>query len=37
MAISGPPSDFWDQIDTPDGSSMRTYLDWYIRRNWRVR
>ena len=37
MAISAPPSDFWDQIDTPDGKSMRTYLDKHIRRIWSAR
>jgi hypothetical protein len=37
MAISAPPRDFWDQIDTPDGKSMRTYLARHIRRIWRAR
>ena len=37
IAISAPPSDFWDQIDTPDGKNMRAYLDRHIRRIWRTR
>lgn len=37
MAISAPPSDFWDRIDTPDGKNMRTYLNRHIRRIWSVR
>ena len=37
MAISAPPSDFWDRIDTPDGKNMRTYLDRHIRRIWSAR
>ena len=37
MAISAPPRDFWDQIDTPDGKNMRTYLDRHIRRIWSTR
>lgn len=37
MAVSAPPRDFWDQIDTPDGKNMATYLDRHIRRIWRVR
>ena len=37
MAISAPPRDFWDQIDTPDGKNMKTYLDRHVRRIWRVR
>ncbi len=37
MAISAPPSDFWDQIDTPDGKNMQIYLDKHIRRIWRMR
>ncbi len=34
MAISAPPSDFWDQIDTPNGKNMETYLNRHIRRIW---
>lgn len=37
MVISAPPSDFWDQIDTPDGKNMKTYLDRHIRRIWSAR
>lgn len=37
MAISAPPSDFWDRIDTSDGKNMKTYLDRHIRRIWSVR
>lgn len=37
MAISFPPSDFWDRIDTPDGKNMQVYLDKHIRRIWRMR
>ncbi len=37
MAISAPPSDFWDWIDTPDGKSMKTYLDRHISRIWSAR
>ena len=37
MAISAPPSDFWDQIDTPNGKNMKAYLDRHIRRIWSVR
>ena len=37
MAISAPPSDFWDQIDTPNGKSMKTYLDRHVRRIWKMR
>ena len=37
MAISAPPSDFWDQIDTPNGKNMETYLDRHIRRIWSAR
>ena len=37
MAISAPPQDFWDQIDTRDGKNMEAYLDRHIRRIWRVR
>ena len=35
--MSAPPSDFWDQIDAPDGKNMRTYLVRHIRRIWSVR
>ncbi|MCY4300973.1 MAG: hypothetical protein OXC68_04440 [Aestuariivita sp.] len=34
MAISAPPSDFWDQIDTPNGKNMETYLNRHIRKIW---
>ncbi len=37
MAISAPPSDFWDRIDTPNGKNMQTYLDRHIRRIWSAR
>ena len=37
MAISAPPNDFWDQIDTPNGKNMKTYLDRHIRRIWSTR
>ena len=37
MAISAPPRDFWDQIDTPDGKNMKTYLDRHVRRIWSAR
>lgn len=37
MAISAPPSDFWDSIDTPDGKNMATYLERHIRRIWSAR
>ena len=37
MAISAPPSDFWDQIDTPNGKNMQAYLDRHIRRIWSAR
>ena len=37
MAISAPPQDFWDQIDTPDGKNMEAYLQRHIRRIWRAR
>ncbi len=37
MAISAPPSDFWDQIDTPNGKNMETYLNRHIRRIWSAR
>ena len=37
MAVSAPPSDFWDAIDTLDGKNMRTYLERHIRRIWEAR
>ena len=37
MAISAPPNDFWDQITTPNGKSMKTYLNDHVRRIWKVR
>ena len=37
MAISAPPSDFWDQIDTPKGKNMEAYLNRHIRRIWSAR
>ena len=37
MAISAPPSDVWDHIDTPDGKNMWSYLERHIRRIWSVR
>ena len=37
MAISAPPSDFWDAIDTADGKNMETYLERHIRRIWEAR
>ena len=37
MAISAPPSDFWDRIDTPDGKDTKAYLDRHIRRIWSAR
>lgn len=37
MAISAPPSDFWDAIETPDGKNMETYLERHIRRIWEAR
>ena len=37
MAISAPPSDFWDQIDTPNGKNMEAYLNMHIRRIWNAR
>ena len=37
MAISAPPSDFWDQIDTSDGKNMTAYLDRHVRRIWSAR
>ena len=37
MAISAPPSDFWDQIDTPNGKNMEAYLNKHIRRIWSAR
>lgn len=37
MAISAPPSDFWDQIDEPDAKNMSAYLERHVRRIWRAR
>ena len=37
MAISAPPSDFWDRIDAPNGKNMKAYLDRHIRRIWSAR
>ncbi len=37
MAISAPVKDFWDQIDDPNGKSVKTYLDRHIRRIWAAR
>ncbi len=37
MAISAPPSDFWDGIERGDGKTMKTYLDRHIRRIWKAR
>ena len=37
LAISAPPSDFWDQIDSPGAKNMETYLQRHIRRIWSVR
>lgn len=37
MAVSAPPSDFWDVIDTPNGKNMETYLERHIRRIWEAR
>ena len=37
MAISAPPSDFWDQVDTTGGKNMKVYLDRHIRRIWKAR
>ena len=37
MAISAPPSDFWDQIDTHGEKNMDTYLERHVRRIWSVR
>lgn len=37
MAVSAPPQDFWDQIDTPNGKTMKTYLDRHVRRIWKSR
>ena len=34
MAISAPVTDFWDQIDDPNGKSVKTYLERHIRRIW---
>ena len=37
MAISAPVTDFWDQIDDPNGKSVKTYLERHIRRIWATR
>ncbi len=37
MAISAPPRDFWDAIDTPEGKNMETYLKRHIGRVWEAR
>lgn len=37
MAISAPVSDFWDQIDEPDGKNAKTYTDRHLRRIWGAR
>ncbi len=37
MAISAPVTDFWDQIDDPNGKSVKTYLERHIRRIWEAR
>ena len=37
MAISAPPNDFWDQVDTPNGKNMEAYLNRHIRRIWSAR
>ena len=37
MAISAPVRDFWDQIDDPNGKSVKTYLERHIRRIWEAR
>ena len=37
MAISAPPSDFWDEIDTPNGKNMKAYMDRHVRRMWSAR
>ena len=37
MAISAPVTDFWDQIDEPNGKSVETYLKRHIRRIWAAR
>ena len=37
MAISAPPSDFWDHIEPPDSKGMEIYLDRHIRRIWSAR
>ena len=37
IAISAPPSDFWDRIDTPNGKNMEAYLNRHIRRIWSAR
>lgn len=37
MAISAPPSDFWDRIDADGEKNMETYLERHVRRIWSVR
>ena len=37
IAISAPVTDFWDQIDDPNGKSVETYLERHIRRIWAAR
>lgn len=37
MAISAPVSDFWDQIDDPNGKNAKTYIDHHLRRIWGAR
>ena len=37
LAISAPVTDFWDQIDTPNGKTVKTYLERHIRRIWAAR
>ncbi|MCY4453096.1 MAG: hypothetical protein OXC01_14190 [Immundisolibacterales bacterium] len=37
LGISAPPSDFWDQIETPGGKCMSTYLNRHVRRIWSTR
>ena len=37
MAISAPVNDFWDKIEPPDSKSVKTYIEWHIRRIWDAR
>ena len=37
MAVSAPPSDFWDEIDARNGKNMETYLERHICRIWEAR